>query len=342
MIVIKGYRLARAVIAIGIFAAGAQASTLGPFSGTGFDASAFNVVTLGVIGGSNANAGNFSPNSDIGGAVAVYGSYLGNGYAIDQQVTSVPNPYSETYALIVNGNISTNPFTVDGTNQKVWIGGTYSSSDFNSPAPTIVTPPAASDFNFYSARTALDTLSSGTIANYSAAVTATPQSNGTNYVITPTGSGLFVYNVDASYFTNQNLGFEVDLVTGQSVIINVTGAASSLTLSKGTVIRYNGNQVNANTTGGVPVLFNLPNTTSLSTSNGSINGSILAPYATFSSPNQTVDGQLFVASVSGLAETHDQYYDGLLPSQTTTPEPSSYLLLGGALILAGLFRRTRS
>jgi choice-of-anchor A domain-containing protein len=327
-----------------VSAVSAKATNFGPFSGTGWDASAFNVIALGTNStglGAN-NAGNFVPSSDVGGRVAAFGNYTGNGYQINSQATSVPNPYSETYSLIVNGSISTNPFTVgNGSStpaQSVYVGGTYSANVFNSPYPTVSQSPSALDFDFVSARTSLDTLSSNTLAHYSGAITATPASNGTNYFVAPSGTGLFVYNVDVAYFTNQNLAFEVDISTGQSVIINVTGANSSLTLSKGTVVKMNGTTVNANTTGGVPVLFNLPSVTSLSTSNGAINGSILAPFATFASPNQTVDGQLFVASVNGLAETHDQYYSGTLPS-VATPEPSTLSSLGLAAIALALLRR---
>jgi choice-of-anchor A domain-containing protein len=247
-------------------------------------------------------------------------------------------PYTDKYALIVGGSITTaGQFTMgSGTNLPVWVGGTYAA--FNSPAPTVVQPPTASDFDFLAARTSLDNLSSNTLENYGTAVIATPTSNGTNYVLTATGSGLLVYNVDASYFDNSNLGFQVNVSTGQSVVINVTGAAADFTLSKGTVIVYNGVTVNANTTGGVPVLFNLPEVTTLNTSNGAINGSILAPYAIFNSPNQDVDGQIIAASVEGLAETHDQYYNGTLPSlSTATPEPATFLLFGVALIAIGPF-----
>ena len=319
-----------------------QASNYGPFScatcGNGFDASAFNVVTLGTS--STLSTGNFTPSSDIGGGVAVFGNYTGNGYQIGSQMTSVPNPYTDNYTMIVNGSISTNPFTVGSGSgsQAVWVGGTYGS--FNSPQPTVSQSAAANDFDFLAARTSLDNLSTNTLSHYTA-TTGTPVSNGTNYVLTASGTGLLVYNVDASYFTNQNLAFQVTLVTGQSVIINITNASSSFTFSKGTVVVYNGNTVTANTTGGVPVLFNLPEVASLSTSNGSINGSILAPYATFSSANQTIDGQLFVASVNGLAETHDQFYNGLLPSlvSVATPEPATFLLFGGALIAIGMIGR---
>jgi choice-of-anchor A domain-containing protein len=332
-------KLMMALLALSAFAVSANATAFGPFSGAGFDASAFNVVTLGTS--SSLSTGNFAPSSDIGGRVAVFGNYTGNGYAIDTQVTTVPNNYTETYSLIVNGSISTNPFTVgNGSNspaQTVWVGGTY--TPINSPQPVVIQPPSASDFDFFSARTSLDNLSASTLAHYSGAITATPQGNGTNYVLTATGSGFFVYNVDYSYFTNQNLGFEVDVTTGQSVVINVTGAPASLTFNKGTVIKYNGVTVTANTTGGVPVLFNLPEVTSLGTSNGAINGTILAPFATFSSQNQTVDGQILVASVNGLAETHNQYYSGTLPSLLATPEPATPILFGGALIALGLMRR---
>jgi len=128
--------------------------------------------------------------------------------------------------------------------------------------------------------------------------------------------------------------------SGQSVVINVTGASADFTLSKGTVVVYNGNTVNANTIGGVPVLFNLPEVTTLNTSNGEIDGSILAPCAVFNSPNQDMDGQIIVASVEGLAETHDQYYNGVPPSlNTATPEPATLFLFGGALLAMGVIRR---
>jgi hypothetical protein len=61
------------------------------------------VVTLSTSG--TLSTGNFSPGSAIGGRVAVFGNYTGNGCRIDSQATSVPNPYIETCALVVNGSI---------------------------------------------------------------------------------------------------------------------------------------------------------------------------------------------------------------------------------------------
>jgi choice-of-anchor A domain-containing protein len=328
-----------ALFSLFILAISAGATGFGPLSRPGFDSSAFIVVTPGIS--SNLDTGNIDPDSDTGGRGAVFGSYTGNEYQIFSQYSSVPNPYAENYALIVNGNIVTNLFTAGngGTPaQTVWVGGTYSPGDFISPQPAVVQTSPLSDFDFYSARTSLDNLSGNTPVKYSAAVTVTPRSNGTNYVLTAAGTGLLVYNVDYSYFTNRNLALEVDVVSGQSVIVNVTGAPVSLTLSKQTVIRYNGALVNANTTSGVPVLFNLPEVTSFSTRKGAINGSILAPFGTFVSPGRTVDGRIFVAAVNGPEEAQDQYDNGRLPSFVATPEPATCILFGTGLIGLRLMR----
>jgi hypothetical protein len=57
-----------ALFSLVAFAVAANATSFGPLGcstcGAGFNASAFNVVTLGT---STGNAGNFTPNSDIGG-----------------------------------------------------------------------------------------------------------------------------------------------------------------------------------------------------------------------------------------------------------------------------------
>ena len=327
-------RAAGILLSFGSLAGLASATQLGPLSGAGWNASAFNIVTL----GSSTNSGNFTSQSDVGGRVAVYGNYSDQGPINAQRY----DPYSETYALAVNGLYDSQHVTIGGSNQSVYLPNTgYAPSqlntDFNSPYPTVVTSAAASDFDFIAARTALDLLSATTLPGnaQNASVTKGPS----YYVldITSMGAGLYVFNVPYACVSDQNLPFELNLNTNQSVIVNVTGAPASATL-RGAVINYGGAQVGANTTGGVPVLFNLANVTSLG-ANGMISGSILAPLATFNT-NQSVNGQLFVASVSNVGEVHDQYYSGSLPGAVTqTPEPVTLLLVGSGLVAIGFIRR---
>jgi len=74
------------------------------------------------------------------------------------------------------------------------------------------------------AGTSLYNLSSNILANYGTATTVTPTNNGTNCVLTATGSGLVVYNFD-----NSNYGFQLNVSNGQSVVINVTNAPADFT-----------------------------------------------------------------------------------------------------------------
>jgi choice-of-anchor A domain-containing protein len=322
------------LLSLGSLAGVASASQIGPLNGAGWDASAFNIVTL----GSTTNSGNFNSQSDVGGRVAVYGNYSDQGPINSQGY----NPYSETYALVINGQYNSQHVTIDGPNQSVYLPNTgYTPSklttDFNSPYPTVVTSASASDFDFIVARTALDTLSASTLPGD--AQNASVTKGASYYILDITGksAGLYVFNVPYADLSDQNLPFELNLNANQSVIINVTGAPASATL-RGTVINYGGTQVGSNTTGGVPVLFNFANVTSLG-ANGMISGSILAPLATFNT-NQSVNGQLIVASVSNAGEVHDQYYSGSLPGTVTqTPEPVSLLLVGSGLVAIGFIRR---
>ena len=297
------------------------------FCGTGWDASAFNIITLGVLSGPATNAGNFTPSSDVGGRVAVFGNLTGNGAQIGSQGY---DPNTDKFNLIVNGNIGTNPFTVGNgsTAGAVFVAGTHTA--FNNAQPNVAN--TGSDFDFAAARTALQTLSSTGL--FSGATAATPVSNGTNYVLNVTGTGVQQFNVDASYFTNQNLGFEVDTVSGASVIVNIVNAGTSFTSQKGTIVKVNGSPVGHTTSGGDAVLFNLASATSVNVLNGEFTGALLAPFATYTS-NQGFNGQLFVASVANIGEVHDISYSGALP--TATPEPSSWVsfLTGGALLAVG-------
>lgn len=314
------------------FAGVAGAGMIGPLSGSDWDASAFNIVTLG-----NGASGNFTSSSDIGGRIAVFGAYA-NQAPVDQ---TPYNPYSETYSMIVNGAFNVNPAITVGGSVYLPNSGkslTQLTGDFNSPKPTIITT-GASDFNFADATTALDTLSSTAIPN--AAQAANVVSTGSYELLDVTGNSctLCVFNVPYSDLSNANLPFEVNVKSSQSLIVNVTGAPAGASIT-GTIVEINGQQINANTSSGVPVLFNFAGVTSLGSSR-TIEGSVLAPYAVVNT-NQDLDGQLFAAAVSGIGEVHDQYFNGILPSSVQpVPEPATMVLTGAGLIALGMLRRRR-
>jgi len=315
----------------------AGANTLGPFSGgsgsTAWNASAFNIVTL---------LGGLTSSSDIGGGVAVNGNLNTSSAPVDS--SPLGNPYTDQYGLIVNGNITNGGGMTFGSGSagQAWIKGTYPA--FNAPAPTVSTSPSSLDFSFATAATSLDQLAGTTLPGATGATTLTFGNSNGNFVIAPSGAGVFVYNVAYTYLTQSNQALEVDLTstTTQTVIVNVTGAppGGNLTSSTGTVVKINGSN-EGETQGGVPVLFNFENLSgTLSVTSGTIDGTYLAPQATFNT-GDSVNGQLFVGSVTGTGEVHDDFFNGSLP--TATPEPAAMSMCAGGLLLAwgSLFRLRR-
>jgi hypothetical protein len=326
---------ARVVLGVLAVSIPASANALGPFSGgsgsTAWNASAFNIVTL---------LGGLTSSSDIGGGVAVNGNLNTSSAPVDS--SPLGNPYTDQYGLIVNGNITNGGgMTLGGGSAgQAWIKGTYPA--FNAPAPTVSTSAASLDFSFATAATSLDQLAGTTLPGASGATTLTFANSNGNFVIAPSGAGVFVYNVAYTYLTQANQALEVDLTstTTQTVIVNVTGAppGGNLTSSAGTVVKINGSN-EGQTQGGVPVLFNFENLNgTLSVTSGTIDGTYLAPQATFNT-GLSVNGQLFVGSVTGTGEVHDDYFNGSLPS-TATPEPAALsMCAGGLLLIIGRRRR---
>jgi choice-of-anchor A domain-containing protein len=312
---------------------------LGPLSGTGWNASAFNIVTLGVltgnVAGATALAGNFTSNSDIAGGVAAFGnisdpSNLTNG--------GVTNPYTDAFNVIVNGSTPSTHITACGT---AFLGGGGSASGIGAcSSPTISN--TGLDFNFATARTTLEnysynvlTSSSLNQVNLLAAPVGNP-SEGNGYDINITGTGAVYVNLNPAYLNGNSLHITyANTVT--SVIFNVAGG----TISTGSgQFFYNGAQVSNNDFGKNPVLFNFYQATSL-TLGGSFAASILAPFANVTTGSDIL-GQLIAGQVTSVGETHDDYFSGTgLVSTTATPEPMTFALIGGGLIAIGSLRKRR-
>jgi choice-of-anchor A domain-containing protein len=314
----------------------------GPLSGVGWNASAFNVVTLGVLSGNSygepALAGNFSTNSDTDGRIAVYGNLTSTGAPIGSDILT---PYTDQYTAIINGNSTTqNPYQVDGA---AYLGGTSNNALPQPTSGTVQTNPNNLDFNFTAARTALDNYSVNVLTsqpntvNLLAAPVGDPN-HGNGYDINITGTGAVIVNLNPAYLTGSN-GLYLTYNTSQitAIIFNVLG---SVAVSQQLTI--NGSQLGINY-GGIPILFNFPTATTLSFSNV-FTSSILAPFADFTS-GSNVSGTIIVGQLGTTAETHNDYFDGTgIPAitATSTPEPMTFLLLGGGLFaIGGLKKRLR-
>jgi choice-of-anchor A domain-containing protein len=314
----------------------------GPLSGPGWNASAFDVVTLGVLSGNAysepALAGNFSTNSDTDGRVAIYGNLTNTGAPIGSLILA---PYTDQYTLIVNGNSTTqNPYQVDGA---AYVGGTANNALPQPTSGTVQTNPNNLDFDFTAARTALENYSVNTLTsqpntvNLTAAPTPDPN-HGNGYNINLSSyNGAVIVNLNSAYLTGSNglyITYNTSNVT--AVVFNVSGA-TNLTVTNQLTI--NGQQLSINDSSGIPILFNFPTTQSLSFNNV-FTSSILAPFANFTS-NSNVSGTIIVGQMGTTAETHNDYFSGTgIPAiPTSTPEPITFVLLGSGLLAIGLFRK---
>lgn len=320
----------------------AHANILGPLSGTGWNASAFNIVTLGVLAGNSYGepvlAGNFATNSDTDGRIAVYGNLTNTGAPIGSNLAG--NPYTDAYTAIINGNSANqNPYQVNGA---AYVGGTGSAQVM---ATSVTTNPSLLDFNFAAARTALENYSVNVLTatslnqvNLLGAPVANPN-KGNGYVIniaSPSTPGPVYVNLNPAYLTGNNglyINYDPNFVT--AVVFNVLGSVTT----GGSSLTINGQQLGINY-GGIPILFNFPTATTVSIG-GTFTASILAPFATLTS-SANVSGTLIVGALGTTAETHNDYFNGTgLPptTSTATPEPMTFALIGSGLLALGTLSR---
>jgi choice-of-anchor A domain-containing protein len=255
----------------------AAATVVGPLSGTGWDASAFNVVTL---------TGGLTAGSDINGRVAVYGVFSDSA-GVGNNLNG--NTYTETYAAIFNGGVSG---AVTVQNGAAWVG-TGSTSQITDSSG-IYTPPTtpSSDFNFAAARTALDNYSANTLTASSLGqvnLLGTPtQINGQPYqysisIPSPSTPGPVYVDLNPGYLNVNSLNINYDSTKVTAIVFNVAGTSVTGNLGNlfinGTPILNTGN--GGNDFGANRILFNFYQATSVAIQN-TFYSSILAPLATLS------------------------------------------------------------
>jgi choice-of-anchor A domain-containing protein len=295
-------------------------------------ASGYNVFILGAYGTTGS--------TDIQGSVAVEGNFTSTGsLSINQSPDSSITP---TYAgLVVGDSTHTSSLSLaggqlDNTNLgNAWVGGNVSSSSaFNfeqaldyvgTLTPANITAGSEAHVNastapfvFSTAASSLSSLSSTLNSDTTNGTTA--GSNGT-YTLTATGCTLCIFKLTTGTINS----LTINAPTGATVVVNVIGGSESF--SNGT-IAYSGGATASDT------IFNFNTATTITTGGITVEGSILAPLATFTGGNGgTVNGELIAAAVSNNAAEFESanIFQGNLGS-VTTPEPSSWILVAGALI----------
>ncbi len=332
------------VLAIGTSAADAAFVNLGP-------AGDFNLFLFG---------NNTQYNSDVEGRLAVGGDVdfttKGTSFTVASKGSnsdtnlivggSFKNQYNKlTGGMLVNGNVDWNGPTITGAvnvngfgnkatgyanfgNSGGSIGGplnvygTYTRPQFGFPqnaANPSVTP---LPFSFSEVQSYLKSQS---------AYLASLVPNGTTKIefqqvhLTATGpsNSLYTFNVLGSDLTAAaGHGLFISAPAGSTVVVNVNGSANdfrTMGISLTGIDRQH-------------VLYNFSQSTSLFIDQISIEGSILAPYASVNFNGGQLNGTLIANNLTGSGESHLHLFQGVLP----VPEPSTLALGGCGAVLAGL------
>ncbi len=344
------------ILAVGFLLGGsfaAQGSVLPLSAATGYNAFAFSNFTeystdslgrIAVGGDFNPTSGGFTIASQHGGDGAgtydlvvggnftnIYGSVGGGDVFVGGNLTW--NDPTLPHNVYVNGNFS-NPAYGGTVGGAVYYGGTYSSlASFNH----VKEAPIPAPIDFLSAKTDLQSLSANLVSQ-TANGTVAYDGYGT-YTLTGNSSAINVFNLTDSTYNSRTIN--ITAPAGSTVIVNVAGGADS----------FNGGSINLNGVTANGVIFNFGSATSLALSSIAFNGTILAPYANFNGTWGQLNGQLIANNIAGTTELHDYLFTGAVPagtqqgftSQSATPEPSTWMMLGGGLLLVGLARlRKRS
>lgn len=310
-------------------------------------------LTLGTASGYNLfvlGAYSTPGSTDIQGSAAVEGTFTATGsLSINEVPGSGPTP--AFVGLVVGDSTHSSALNLaggqlDNTNAgNAWVGGNVASSSaftfehnlsyvgtFGSNLIVDGTKAQVSagtaPFSFTSAASTLTSLSS--TLNSDAANGNVTGSSGT-YTLTATGCTLCIFDLSPSGGTINSLS--INAPTGATVVVNIAGTSDSF--SNGS-ISYTGGAT-ANDT-----LFNFSSASALSLSGITVNGTILAPLATFTGSSGSINGELIAGSVTGNSAELESgnIFQGNLGS-VTTPEPNSWILMAGALFGFAAFGWTR-
>lgn len=263
-------------------------------------------------------------NVDSEGRVAVGRDANLTNYGVGSSFQNSPASAGNT--LVVGGNLNYNGGEIEYGN--AIYGGTFTGS---------VAAPHG-------------TLSKGTLIDFSAAKNQLTSSSTYWASLSATGSTINNYGTvnlvgtrsDVNIFSLSGAllsaasGISIDAPAGSSVLINIDGQTNSF---QNMGIEFK--DINGDHTGSTNkqrVLYNFYQSSSLTIGGISVQGSLLAPFATVNFGNGNIEGTLIANGLSGSGEAHNYLFNGSLPA---VPEPSSLGLLAAGLLSTWGFGRNR-
>lgn len=311
------------VVSVVGFAAAAQADT----------ANNYNLFVLGDMK---------AMNSATQGRVAVAGDASLTNYSVGQKTEG------KTAGLVVGGNLTTQSGSTDGA---VVTGGKASLTWYRSGEVTSGSGELPVDFKSEGGRL---TELSKTLSGEDATGKASSTYGGWRWSTTLVGreEGLNVFNLDGDTVSRSNV-FNIDIAKGSTVLINVSGEKASMW---GAGFNISGGDASS-------ILWNFYQATSLSFYDIGVQGSVLAPNATYDPDGWgRVDGQMivrnFIGDNSGSTTLNNVAFKGglLAPLEklkelepvknadnivSAVPEPATWTLLIGGFALMGMAVRAR-
>lgn len=269
--------------------------------------------TIGLGVATNYNVfvfGDYKNNSwnSISGAVAVGGD-------ADISSSTIANSANNPYGLVVGGDVTKSYGNVTGT---TWVGGSVTKPQYDyyssySTAPT-------SPIDFLAAKTQLTSLSDN--LSFTASTGSVSYSDGTNGNLSGTGGSVEYFSLsgaDLSSITNWSFS---NVVSGATLIINVSGSTVNLTGGWSGFGAYN-------------VLFNFYDATALNLNNISFSASILAVDATLSGASGNVTGTVVANGWNNSLTLGNNQFSSIVVT-TPVPEPDNYaLLIIGLVVVLG-------
>lgn len=273
---------------------------------------------------------------------SIVGSAIVGGNATVSQTGSIAN-------LTANGNVAVSNTSIGGniaaggtaTVSSAGVGGTVSSHQAAATLPV----------DFTAEATRLPALSTWLASYAPVGTTSTVDygTHGTQITLTGATTGLNVFDIDGSQFTDTNT-FTLNLQPGATALINISGT-NGLFYNAGMTIN-GGNSSN--------VLFNFYEATSLNFYGAGISGSVLAPLAAYTPTGYgVINGQVIVNSFSGsysggATQVNKVLFAGDLlhlsapvpptapsPPTNAVPEPASWAMMLAGFGAIGVITRRR-